>query len=101
VLGLVTSVALACSPLSREEGKELVLLAPAAGHTPSAMFKRVEAGEFVYRVADAGGHLIGWYAVNPLTATVRDWIADGLPVVTTPGMADRQRQLRDRHCRPS
>src|ERR1700761_5081683 len=106
MIEVVASIALVCSPLTREEGRELVLLAPAvvtaaaaAGTEPSVQFKRIEAGTFVYRVSSVGGRLIGWYAVDELTGLVRDWITDGFPAVTTPAMADLQRQLHFQRCR--
>lgn len=98
-------VALACAVISKADAERLVLLAPevlARGPDVAAEYKRVEYGEWVFRVRTTTpgkpSRLVGWYAVEQLTYVVRNWVADGLPVMTGPELRRAEADLRRSQC---
>ena len=97
------------SPITVGEARRLVLETPSAvrsrterGAKLAAALEDRAQGKWVFRVyasndTTSASNLIGWYAVDPNSADVTDWVLDYVPVVG-PRLSGMQDRLRKAHC---
>lgn len=109
MIGVLLAASVACSPISRTEAVQLVLLTPAAiasrdkrGAVLAARFSQSDRRQWVFRVyatnTTSPSNLIGWFEVDPYNYVVRDWIREDKPIQVSSELRAAQKRLRRSHC---